>query len=805
MKRTLLVLLAGLLTLTACTLPGLTPAPPTITPGPSPTQTTPPTLTPTPTPIPSPTPVPALRITSGNKALANGDYFHAQDEYQAALASAEDDNVRAQAHWGLGKTHFQYENYPAALESLRTLIQTYPSTGQAIQARFLLGETYYNLKRYQEAADAYSAYLQLRPGLLDAYVQEKRGDALYALASYSDAAAAYQAALAAAGQHDPTGVKIKIANSDLNGNDPATALALYDEIYTASNNDYLKAQMYLLSGRALLQLNRADEAYNRWQYAIANYPTSFDSYSALVALLDANQTVSDFDRGLVDYYAEHYDVALIALNRYIVEHPDHDGSALYYLGLTLRELGEYKKAIETWDKFITGYAGNEHWASAWDERATTQWTYLDEYSIAAQSLQDYAGIATGSPFIISYLMYAARIYERANKLDEAAALWESLPGRAASDSSFGNAMFQAGIVRYRQEKYPKALEDFQSALKLAADSSEEARALLWIGKTYQASGDHDNAQSAWEKAQAVDLSGYYSLRARDLLENRAPFAVAPNYNLNYNLGVERTAAASWLRVKFNLSLDTDLNGLGAMAADPRFQRGMEFWQLGLYDEARLEFESLRMSVQENPADSFRLGNALLDLGLYRPAIFALRQVLTLAGMDDQSASLNAPIYFKHVRYGLYYSDTIWPASAGNNLDPLFITSLIRQESLFEGFVRSNAGARGLMQIIPATGESIAANMGWPPNYSDDDLYSPYISIRMGTYYLNANRRLLDGDIYAALAAYNGGPGNAQAWKDLAKGDADLLLEIIRFGETRDYIRGIYETYTVYRALYSPME
>ena len=134
-----------------------------------------------------------------------------------------------------------------------------------------------------------------------------------------------------------------------------------------------------------------------------------------------------------------------------------------------------------------------------------------------------------------------------------------------------------------------------------------------------------------------------------------------------------------------------------------------------------------------------------------------------------------------------------------------MTSLIRQESLFEGFVRSTAGARGLMQIIPNTGASIAANMGWPPNYSEDDLYSPYISIRMGSYYLNANRRLLDGDIYAALAAYNGGPGNAQIWKALAKGDPDLLLEIIRYGETRNYIRGIYETYSIYRSIYSPME
>jgi soluble lytic murein transglycosylase len=174
-------------------------------------------------------------------------------------------------------------------------------------------------------------------------------------------------------------------------------------------------------------------------------------------------------------------------------------------------------------------------------------------------------------------------------------------------------------------------------------------------------------------------------------------------------------------------------------------------------------------------------------------------------MDEHSESLNAPVYFKHVRYGLYYSGIVWLAAAENAIDPLFVTSLVRQESLFEGFVRSTAGARGLMQIIPTTGASIAAQMAWPPNYSEDDLYSPYISLRMGTYYFGANSRLLNGDLYAALAAYNGGPGNAQSWQGLANGDPDLLLEIIRFWETRDYIRSIYETYDIYRSLYSPMQ
>ena len=201
--------------------------------------------------------------------------------------------------------------------------------------------------------------------------------------------------------------------------------------------------------------------------------------------------------------------------------------------------------------------------------------------------------------------------------------------------------------------------------------------------------------------------------------------------------------------------------------------------------------------------SFRLANHLVEIGMYRSAIFAAREVLTLAGLEDHSASLRAPAYFNYIRYGLYYHDLIIPEAERYGIDPLFLFSLVRQESLFEGFVSSSAGAHGLMQIIPATAAQIATELGWPSAYEDEDLYRPIVSVRFGSYYLSKNRDLLDGNWYAGLAAYNAGPGNAIAWRDLSGDDPDLLLEIIRFEETRDYIRFIYEIFSTYRSLYSP--
>jgi len=127
--------------------------------------------------------------------------------------------------------------------------------------------------------------------------------------------------------------------------------------------------------------------------------------------------------------------------------------------------------------------------------------------------------------------------------------------------------------------------------------------------------------------------------------------------------------------------------------------------------------------------------------------------------------------------------------------------VVRQESLFAAWVRSSAGARGLMQIIPSTGETLAAQAGWPPDYTAEDLYRPLVSLRLGAEYLGAQRDYFDGDLLAALAAYNAGPGNAAIWKELSGGDPDLFVELIRFDETRRYVQGVYEIFAIYRRLY----
>ena len=760
----------------------------------------------TPTPIPTPTPPPAARVTQGDRAIFNGDWDSALGEYRAALEASADPEVKFAARLGIGHTQYLAGDYAEAQGTLESLVSEESETPHIADAYFFLAQTYDEQEMFVEAAEAYSQYLALRPGLIDGLVHELRGEALFAAGDYPGAIAAYQAALGAA--HLSTGfeIEIKMAQAyDLSG-DLATALVAYQDIYDRTPNDYTKAQMDFLLGQAYAELGQMDQAYAAYLDAVENYPLAYDSYLALLNLVEAGVPVDELDRGLVDYFTGQYAVAVAAFDRYLQSgpldpaEPEDPATALYYKGLALRGLGEQQTAIESWDQLIKDYPEDNLWAKAWEQKADSLWYDLGEYRQATGVLLDFVAAAPTHERAAEFLFDAASIAERGERLGQAAKLWERTASEYPSSEQTPRALFLAGITRYRLADYVAAHALFQQLLAQSGELEQRAAAFFWMGKSQEVLGDRQAARVAWEQAASLDPTGYYSERARDLLSGVQPFTAPRDYDLSFDLEAERAEAEDWMRTIFDLPAETDLSEPGSLAQEPRFQRGNELWRLGLYNDARAEFEDLRMSVEDDPADTYRLANHLIDLGLYRSGILAVRRVLTLAGMDD-AETMSAPIFFNHVRFGPYFRELIIPVSQEYNFHPLFLFSVMRQESLFEGFVRSAAGARGLMQIVPNTGQELATNADWPPDYTAEDLYRPQVSIKLGVDYLNRQRGFFAGDLYAMLAAYNGGPGNAIIWKGLVPPDPDLFLEAIRFEETRNYIKRIYEIFNIYKRLY----
>lgn len=140
-----------------------------------------------------------------------------------------------------------------------------------------------------------------------------------------------------------------------------------------------------------------------------------------------------------------------------------------------------------------------------------------------------------------------------------------------------------------------------------------------------------------------------------------------------------------------------------------------------------------------------------------------------------------PAYFYLIRYGAYLPP-LGAKTAADNYDVpiLLLFSVIYQESRFQAYVESSAGAQGLMQLMPATAAQIASEINYPPNFSEEDLVVPLYNLMLGTNYLSRQLYVFDGDTYAALAAYNSGSGNALEWKEIAGDDPDLFLGSVRY-------------------------
>ena len=163
---------------------------------------------------------------------------------------------------GLGKVYIQKGDYQKALDYLRLLVASYPESNIIHKAYFALAETYTALDRHLEAADVYTLYLNRRPGVVDAYMQQKRVNALSAVGESIKAIEAYQAAIAAGAGENLYTLQLLIGQEYAELKDYNTAIVIYNDVYTQTTNDYAKARADYLLGLAYLEMGQLDDFHD---------------------------------------------------------------------------------------------------------------------------------------------------------------------------------------------------------------------------------------------------------------------------------------------------------------------------------------------------------------------------------------------------------------------------------------------------------------------------------------------------------------------------------------------------------------
>jgi soluble lytic murein transglycosylase-like protein len=336
----------------------------------------------------------------------------------------------------------------------------------------------------------------------------------------------------------------------------------------------------------------------------------------------------------------------------------------------------------------------------------------------------------------------------------------ALAGRAAdrSGSVVPELHWLAGLSAWHLARIELAGRHF-AALADAAEVSpaERARAAFWAARAYLVTF-RPQLVSRYLRL-AAETSDFYGMLARQALgERRAAAPAETDFEARRAEVLLRFAAA---------------------------KRALALGQVGELERAEQEIRKL--AGRASP--ELMVGLIALAASLDLPAAqMRLAQSLRSSQGDHHLSAL--------------YPLPSWRPVDGYTIDRALIYAIMRAESAFDPTAESPAGARGLMQVMPATARYIASRSALePPRQAD--LFEPETSIRFGQAYLEhlLQRSPIDGNLIFAAAAYNAGPGNLDRWRARLGIEHDplLFLESIPMREPRDYVKKVLTNLWSYRA------
>jgi soluble lytic murein transglycosylase len=159
-------------------------------------------------------------------------------------------------------------------------------------------------------------------------------------------------------------------------------------------------------------------------------------------------------------------------------------------------------------------------------------------------------------------------------------------------------------------------------------------------------------------------------------------------------------------------------------------------------------------------------------------------------------------WVKQRMYPIAYRDDIRASALSHGVEPHLVAAIIRIESNYKTGKVSSKGALGIMQIMPDTAAWIVEQARYEGVTLDKVKHRADVGIELGTWYLASLLRQFDGNMAAAVAAYNAGPGNVSAWLKEGVWDGTIASsDDIPFGETRRYVQRVIYYYNKYKSIY----
>ncbi|HEY5609984.1 MAG TPA: transglycosylase SLT domain-containing protein, partial [Thermoanaerobaculia bacterium] len=334
----------------------------------------------------------------------------------------------------------------------------------------------------------------------------------------------------------------------------------------------------------------------------------------------------------------------------------------------------------------------------------------------------------------------------------------------------GENLWTLGWIHTLAHDDEKALAAFEKYLEAYPDADYTSNVLFWSGKVQLRNGRTAERDRAFARLLEMYPFSYYSYRARQIA------GIAPSH-------------------------DTDNpyqfpEGIGS--PDPAVGLIEELLAVGMETEAAREAKKLAATRPDDRALASRLADLYARAGEPLKAIVILqrnfRDIIRHGGRG-------VPQRFWEILYPRAYWNDVQEAATRRQLNPYLLASIIRQESGYDPNVVSNAGAVGLMQIMPNEITRIAERGALPP-MTRADLFDPAKNIEAGAAEVVQKLEAMEGDHIFAIAAYNAGEQAVGRWLAIdANRDVDLFIESIPFNETRLYVKSVLRNQYEYMRIY----
>jgi len=393
----------------------------------------------------------------------------------------------------------------------------------------------------------------------------------------------------------------------------------------------------------------------------------------------------------------------------------------------------------------------------------------------------------------------ARLYVRAKDLGRALTGLEAVAGTGA-EADKAEALYLKALVLEDLNRDPEAITAYR-AVVAQFPTREAAAASLWrLGWLAYGKRDAQGAQKSWARLAALPSAGAYRMpalywtgRAR---EQAGGGEAAELYNQILSeaprsyygmLAAGRLGRAREGGVAGQIALPPEPRD--ALTDDSGLARVVLLRRINLIDAAASELEDAVQGAASDPVRLYGMAGVYVEAERYHKALRIMRRHFqTLASTGDPTL----PRAFWEMFYPYAWRDEMREAAQRRGIDPYLVAAVVREESSYYPRATSPVGARGLMQLMPATARLMAPT---------GDLEDPGFNIELGTRFLAGLMREFN-DPRLALAAYNAGPNRVRQWLSTRRSDdIEAFVEQIPFDETRLYVKKVVLSWDEYRRIY----